>query len=186
MPCQPEGQHGRRWPPPAVPRRSSALTLRRDGRPRRRLLLHPAARAGWGVGTGVRASGSPPDLGEGGMCRSRRRRDADALRQLFLARLQRLLALRAGADPDPQRLLLIERAIGSTLVDCLRLGALVEALALLREVGTAPRQRPAPERGESPSPLPPLPGGVDFLQEAGGSAPAALPRANRSAHADDP
>jgi hypothetical protein len=68
------------------------------------------------------------------MCGSRRRRDADALRRLFLARLQRLLTLRARAAPDPQRLLLIERAVGSTLVDCLRLGALGEALALLRAV----------------------------------------------------
>ena len=62
-----------------------------------------------------------------------RSREHDRLRDFFLTRLQRLVALRATPGSDVQTVLLVERAFVSTLVDCLRLGATADALGLLRE-----------------------------------------------------
>lgn len=63
------------------------------------------------------------------------------IREMFLARLRRLHALRTAPLPSIDSVLLAERAFVSTLLDCIRLGATTEALALLRDAAHPKRER---------------------------------------------
>lgn len=71
-----------------------------------------------------------------------RRNTADPhLREMFLARLRRLHALRTTPLPSLDAFLFVERAFVSTLLDCIRLGAATEALTLLRDSARPRRER---------------------------------------------
>ncbi|MHB1162190.1 MAG: hypothetical protein ACYC3V_17940 [Chloroflexota bacterium] len=77
----------------------------------------------------------------------RKDRSTRYLQRFFLARLQRMVAVRREQDPeagDPN-LRLLDKAVYSTFCDCLDLGAGDEARAALRHEPVDLRGKPSPE-----------------------------------------